>query len=672
MKKPERLLVLDFETRWSRKPVAWAPEGYTLSSMTVESYVRSPLFKAFGVGIHELGSKYRGAWFTHDRLPGIFAEIDWEVTGAICHNAMFDCAILSWIYDVHPLLIMDSLSMARAVRGVQAGNSLKKLAEFYGLPAKGFATASSDGLWDLPPLIEKELAEYCVGSPGSDVELTEEIFKRLIIGYPTKELRLIDMTIKMFTEPKLVLDVPMLEKAKVDEAGKLANALERAGVEAASLASNNQFANLLKGYNIEPPTKVSKTTGKPALALAKSDAMFQALLNGDNEEVALLCEARLNVKSTQARTRAQRFIDIASRGPLPVPLNYFATETGRYGGTQQVNLQNMQRGSFLRKSIMAPKGHVIVVGDLSQIEVRVLAWLTGYDDMMDIFRQGGDPYATFGAQMFSIPGMSKSSHPMHRQSAKSALLGANYGLGFINFSGQLLVGFLGAPPLRYTKADAQQLGVTQEDVRKFIDNKDYVKRMLEIAHTCTTQELLIHCLAAKAIIDKYRAIASPVVDFWGLLGSLTQRSLIDGQEYNHKGALIFRKEEIEMASGMKLKYKNLRQEKERDEDGNPTGKMQYVYDQGPKTEKLYGGRLCNHTCQGLARVVMTDGMLRVAKRYQVLFSVHDEFGIVVPDSEAEEATAWVKEQMVAVPKWMPGIFLDAEVGYAQRYGDAKS
>jgi hypothetical protein len=58
--------------------------------------------------------------------------------------------------------------------------------------------------------------------------------------------------------------------------------------------------------------------------------MFQALLNGENEEVALLCEARINVKSTTERTRAQRFLDISKRGPLPVPLAYYGASTGRW------------------------------------------------------------------------------------------------------------------------------------------------------------------------------------------------------------------------------------------------------------------------------------------------------------------------------------------------------
>lgn len=666
----KRILCLDAETRWSRKPTDWCPneEGYSLSTRTTEDYVRSPMFKAFGFCAHELNSPEPIRWYSHDELPAFFASVDWSTTAVLAQNSMFDCSILSWIYDVRPCFILDTLSMARAVRGVEAGNSLAKLAAFYGLPAKGFAVNSTDGLEEIPEYVEQELAEYC----KHDVFLCEEVFKRLAVGYPAKELRLIDMTVRMFTEPKLVLDTALLRTAKLEENTRLADALIASHAREADLASNDKFAELLRAYGVEPPVKISKQTGKPAFAFAKSDAHFQQMLNGDNEEVAMLCDARLRVKSTQARTRAQRFIDIASRGTLPVPLNYAAAETLRWGGTQNVNLQNMKRGSFLRKAICAPEGYVLSVGDLRQVEPRVLAWLADYDDMLDTFREGGDVYATFGAQMFNLPGMTADSNPVERQSAKSALLGAGFQLGWAAFSAQLLVGFLGANPLRYTKEDARQLGVTQAHVERFLDYEENMVKMSKIAHNCTDKELLIHCLAAKAIIDKYRATAAPVVDFWEFLSGRLQRSLIDGVEYNHKDVLLFRKEEIVMASGMSLKYPNLRAEKEIDEvTKKPTGKTQFVYDLGNKKQKLYPGRICNNVTQGTARVAYSDGLLRVAKRYPVCGLVHDEGIFLVPEKEAEEADIWIRQQMSQTPTWMPGIPLDAEVGHAVRYGLAK-
>jgi DNA polymerase len=650
----DRIITIDFETRWDKR-------DYTLSKLTTEEYIRDPRFTAFGACLHEFGSQEPIVWYRGGQLADALAQYDWKRTAVLAHNAQFDVSILAWRYGVQPCFIFDSLSMGRALRGVEVGNSLAKLAEDFGLPAKGKAVNSTDGLETLTEEIEQELAEYC----KHDVFLCEEIFKRLSKGYPAKELRLIDMTLKMYTYPVLQLDQNMLIDAIEEEREKREGLLQRLGVDEAVLASNPQFAQALRALGVEAPTKVSKTTGKRTLALAKNDALFQALLNGSNEEVAALCEARLKVKSTTERTRAQRFLEISRRGALPVPLSYYGASTGRWTASKgsAINMQNLKRGSFLRKAIMAPDGHQLAVGDLSQIEPRVLAWLADYEELLNIFRSGGDPYAQFGAQMFNIPGMTKDSHPIERQSAKSALLGAGYGLGWASFAQQLLVGFLGAPPLRYTKADAKKLGVTGDAIAAFVANEDYVKRMEEIPHICTTQELLVHCITAKAIIDKYRAAAWPVKTFWSAMEEMLVRCLAGGEEMVYK-CLTFRKQEIVLPNGMRILYPNLRQEKDEE------GAKRWVY--GPEATPLYGGKITNNVVQGTARIVMTDGMLRVSKRYFVAGTVHDEQIAVVPEDEAQDAFAWMIEQMTTVPGYMPGIPLAADGGVHRRYGLAKN
>jgi len=648
----KQLLVIDFETRWSK-------QDYTLSKMTTEQYIRDPRFKAFGCCIKTYDVP-GVVWVTHEDLEDFFNHIDWSTTAVLAHNAQFDVAILAWVYGHKPCFIFDSLSMARALRGVEVGNSLAKLAEEFNLPPKGKAVHSTDGLVELSEEVEMELAEYC----KHDVFLCEEVFKRLSVGYPAKELRLIDLTLKMFTNPVLELDQEMLRAAIKEESDKREELLNRLGIEESTLASNDKFAAVLSAIGVEPPTKISKTTGKRAFALAKNDAHFQALLNSDNEDVALLCEARLAVKSTLERTRAQRFLDISERGRLPVPLNYYGAHTGRWSASKGsgLNLQNLKRGSFLRKSIYAPEGYTLIVCDLSQIEPRVLAWLADYDAMLGIFTDKGDPYAQFGAQMFGIPGMSKDSHPALRQSAKSALLGCGYGLGWASFAAQLLTGFLGAPPTRYDKAFAKQLGVSGEYLNKFLSWEENLKKMQEIPHTCTEQELVIHCVSAKKIIDKYRDAAQPVKTFWEICDAVIPRSLVSGTEYTHK-CLTFNKERIILPSGLALRYPKLKGEPD------PKGRMQWSY--GDDGKKLYGGKLTENIVQAVARCVMTDGMLRIQKRYPCVLTVHDEVVVLVPEREEADAKTWVLAQMVMEPKYMPDIPLAAEVDSSKRYGDAK-
>jgi DNA polymerase len=629
--------------------------------MTTEEYIRHDKFKSFGACVHEYGTDEPIRWYGDAELREYLDGVDWGRTAVLAHNAQFDVSIMEWKYDAHPCFIFDTLSMARALRGVEVGNSLAKLARDFGLPDKGTAVHSTNGVHELEPSLERELAEYC----KHDVFLCEEIFKRLVVSYPSKELRLIDMTLKMYTRPLLLLDQPMLVKALAEEGNAREQLLQRLGVEDAELASNPKFAELLTKLGVVPPTKTSKTTGKTTLALAKNDALFQTLLNSEREDIALLCQARLKVKSTTERTRAQRFLDIGKRGTLPVPLSYYGAQTGRWTAAKgsAINMQNLKRGSFLRKAIMAPEGHQLVVGDLSQIEPRVLAWLSDYEDMLDIFKGGGDPYAAFGAQMFNIPNLTKETHPDLRQSAKSALLGCGYGLGWASFASQLLVGFLGAPPVRYSKDFAKKLGVDSEYAESFAKWDGNEDKLLEIPHTCSTKELLHHVLAAKAIIDTYRRTAYPVVAFWSLCETALHRSLVNGEELVYK-CITFRKGEIELPNGMKLLYPDLRYEKD------DKGRSQAVY--GPHATKLYAGKITNNITQALARIVMTDGMLRVSKKYPIAGTVHDELIAVVPDDEVADAKTWVLAQMTMEPSYMQGIPLDADGGAHRRYGLAKS
>ena len=129
----------------------------------------------------------------------------------------------------------------------------------------------------------------------------------------------------------------------------------------------------------------------------------------------------------------------------------------------------------------------------------------------------------------------------------------------------------------------------------------------------------------------------------------------------------FEKERIKLPSGLYLRYSNL--------EGIPDekGRVQWQYggDDKFKPKKLYGGKIVENIVQAVARCVMTDGMLRIQKKYPCVLTVHDEVVVLVPEDEAKEAEAWVHAQMIADPKYMSGIPLDAETGCAKRYGEAK-
>ena len=117
---------------------------------------------------------------------------------------------------------------------------------------------------------------------------------------------------------------------------------------------------------------------------------------------------------------------------------------------------------------------------------------------------------------------------------------------------------------------------------------------------------------------------------------------------------------------MHLMYPDIQVTK--DEKGRP----QYTYNAGKMRKKLHCGVLANNVTQALARIVMSDGMLRIQKRYPVKGTVHDEGLYPVPEEEAQAARDWIHAEMVRTPTWLPGIPLAADVGFHKRYGMAKN
>lgn len=387
------LLTLDFETYYDR--------GFSLSKMTTEEYIRDELFEVIGVSVKHNDAP--AVWFsgTHAQTKTWLAQFPWDKAIAVAHNAMFDMAILNWIFDIRPKRIADTLSMARALDGPDAGNSLAKLAERHGAGVKGdeVINALGKGRLDFTPEELVRYAEYCI----NDTELTYKLFNKMAAGFPMVELRLIDLTIRMFTEPTLRLDKQVLQAHLEEVQAKKEALMSKLNYDKADLMSNPKLAELLEFHGVVPPTKISLTTGKETYAFAKNDEAFKELLEHENPQVQAIVAARLGVKSTLEETRTERFIGVAERGTLPIPLRYYAAHTGRWGGDDKVNMQNLPRGSALKKAVKPPEGYVFIDCDSSQIEARTLAWLSGQDDLVAAFDAGEDVYKIMASAIYGKP-----------------------------------------------------------------------------------------------------------------------------------------------------------------------------------------------------------------------------------------------------------------------------
>jgi len=604
------IIALDFETYYDKE--------YSLSKITTEEYVRSELFEAIGVGVQV--NDEPTIWFSgdHQQTYDWLHEFDWQNSFLLAHNAVFDASILSWRFDIYPKGILDTLSMARAWHGVDVGGSLAFLAEKYQLGKKGTEVVNALGKRraDFSPDELKAYSGYCI----NDVNLTRALFDILIQNFPTKELKVIDTTIKMFTEPTLELDLPLLEQHLENVKAKKEQLLEMAAANRDDLMSNDKFAELLKKMGVEPPVKISAKTGKEAWAFAKTDEAFKELANHPDPRVQILVGARLGNKTTLEETRTQRFIDIAKRGRMPVPLKYYAAHTGRWGGDDKVNLQNLpsrgQNANKLKRAIRAPEGFVIIDSDSSQIEARVLAWLAEQNDLVEAFEKGEDVYKIMASAIYGKPVEEISKD--ERFVGKTTILGAGYGMGAAKFAAQLKV-----------------LGTEVEEAE------------------------------CKRIIDVYRSTYAKIPELWSsaqrcLEAIIQKQSASLGRE----GVLTFDPLEqgFMLPNKLWLRYEGLHKV-------TTDGKTQYEYPTRKGATKTYGGKVIENLCQAIARCVIAEQMTLIAKRYKVVLTVHDAVACIAPKEEAEEAKAYVEQCMRSRPQWCIDLPLNCEAGYGESYGD---
>jgi DNA polymerase len=614
--------VVDFETHYTKT--------YSLGKMTTEEYVRSPDFEVIGVSV-QVGSD-EPVWFsgTRKETKEFLEGFDFGSNLALAHNAMFDAAILSWHFDIHPKGWLDTLSMGRALHGTEVGGSLAVLAKHYELGVKGDEVLNALGKRraDFTPEELARYGEYC----KNDVALTWGLFAAMSETFPKVELRLIDLTIRMFSEPVLQLDNKLLTN-HLEEIKTVKEALI-GSLDKGMLMSNPQLAEWLRNHGVEPPMKISPTTGKETYAFAKNDEEFKALLEHESTIVQAAVSARLGAKSTLEETRTQRFIDISQRGPMPVPLRYYAAHTGRWGGDDKLNLQNLPRKSALKHSIVAPIGYVVLDSDSSQIEARTLAWLSGQDDLVQFFELNNqeiaegvpkhlmqyDPYKIMAAAIYgkAVNAITEKE----RFLGKQTVLGAGYGMGAKKFQAQL-----------------KTYGVSLDEAE------------------------------CQRIIDVYRKTYPQIPKFWRRAQKILDSIIGNNADSFGRDDILSvdGKRGILLPNGLYLKYPNLRRRMSEE-----TGDVEYVYDtkKGKTTvpNHIYGGKVVENVCQALARIIIGEQMLMIAKKYRVVMTVHDAIACIVPEKEADRAKEFVEICMRLRPKWAPDLPLNCEAGYGKSYG----
>jgi DNA polymerase len=616
-------VTLDFETFYDK--------DYSLSRMTTEEYIRDPRFEVIGVGVKIDDGEPE--WFsgTKAEVKAYLDKIDWANSALLCHNMLFDGAILAFTFGIVPAKYFDTLCMARAIHGVDAGGSLKALAERYRLGEKGTEVINALGKYrkDFTPEDLARYGAYCI----NDVELTFKLFAALLDeGFPSNELDLIDMTLRMYTQPVLRINdallVDRLDEIRHEKATLLRSLMDvlKVGTEEevrAKLASNPQFAEVLRSFGIEPPMKTSLTTGKETYALAKNDEGFIELSEHDDPVVQHLCAVRLGTKSTIEESRVERFIGIGARnkGLLPIPLKYYGAHTGRWSGLDSVNLQNLpsrdKKKKALKNAIMAPVGHYIINCDSSQIEARVLAWLAGQNDVVKQFANGEDVYSIFAEKVFRRP-VSKAT-PDLRFIGKCSVLSLGYGTG--------------AKKLQHTLKTQPPGADLSED-------------------------------ECKRIVDLYRQENDKIPALWrecDLALSHLMAWPSGSKEYSlgmHKCVWVT-PHGLRLPNGLYIKYPKLQR-----------GEKGFIYTSRKGVQSLWGGAVVENVVQALARIIVGEQMLELSKQgLRPVLTVHDAAVVVVKKGDITPVLDKVTKIMSAPPEWAAGLPVACEAKYGESYGD---
>ena len=590
------LITLDFETYFDPQ--------FSLTKMSTMEYVKDERFKVWGVGI-KVNDKPT-EWYGEDETKAALLALDWDLATLVCHNTPFDGYILTQYYNLYPKQYADTAAMSR---GLFPGESarLKEVAIrlFPTDPGmrKGDELVTAKGIVDLPPDIEQSIAGYCI----QDVDLTYAIYKKLQPDYPPDELKLIDMTTRMFCEPRMTVDRELLIKYRDEEIEKNETIIQASGISRKVLASDKQFKEHLESIQIIPATKVSPRTGKTIPAFGKNDPGFKQMQRM-YPELQHVWDARTAVKSRIAETRAQRFIDaVTPDGRMPAPLRYYAAHTGRFGGTEKINLQNLPRGSVLRKALTAPPRQYVYVADLSNIEARMLAWLANEHDLMQQFGSGVDVYAQFASTVYDRE-INKYNDPTERFVGKTAILGLGYGMGAEKFQATV---------------KAAGINISAEE--------------------------------AKKVVQTYRIQYPGVPGLWQRAMNLLQQTADSTCIGNKYGPLEIQPNRIMLPNKMSLWYPNL----------ELVG-GDYYYTVGGKRQSTWGGRITENIVQALSRIIITDAMLRIQDRMpyaRIVLTVHDEIVVLAPKVDADNIMQYIITLMCEPPAWASELPLDAEGGF---------
>ena len=587
---------VDFETYYDNE-LSVTVQGAVNYARHTQIYMVS----IYGPGVEYVGDVEKAPW---EEIAGCH----W-----VSHNAGFDQAVFNaakekdqeW-YEIFAPLVWDCTADLCAYLGIprSLANAVK---EVFGITLDKAMRGTAKGKhWpeDFTPEQQTKMAEYGL----RDAKYCWQLWEDLSLQWIESE-RLISRITRhrahqgvLVDRAELVKDIERLEEVKTSSLRNIPWYAETGVVR-----STKKIAEYCLTSNIPVPVSTAEKSEEAEVWIEQY---------GDAHPI--IGALRDYSKANRLQRIVEGMLDrIMPNGRMNFGLKYFGAHTGRWSGTDGLNMQNPNKepkyGVDIRARIVSAPGKKFIIGDLAQIEPRCTAWLVNDCPMLKALRDGFGIYEAFakgiGLWIGEAGTMKKTDKDLYAL-AKAQVLALGYGAGAAKF---------------------------------ILMAKIYCDLDLSLD-------------AAKEIVTGYRIRNWRVTNEWGRLEGdmrLSQRKGLPSHV-------------ITLPSGRELTYSRL-EFKGTSKDGLKLSfKVLHAHPGRDKRHEVYwGGKLFENVVQATARDVLAYVILNLeGAGIPVLWSAHDEVICEVPQ---DFDTNCVKTIMTQTPPWLEGLVLDAEVIESQHY-----
>jgi DNA polymerase-1 len=394
---------------------------------------------------------------SHD-YPGVPAQLD---TGSVLaalkplledaarpklgHHLKFDCHILANYGITLAGHQYDSMLESYVLNSVVVGHDMDSTVEKYlGIKTIHYADVCGKGAKQIPfnQVDIPRAAEYAAEDSDVTLQLHQalwpqlEALPRLKNLYESVEQPLVPVLFRMERAGVLV-DRELLRKQSTELAGRMLELQTQAHIEAGgvfNVDSPRQLQEILFG-KLGIPVIRKTPTGQPSTA---EDVLEELALSYPLPKLILEYRGVAKLKSTYTDKLPEQ-ID-QQTGRIHTSYHQAVAATGRLSSTDP-NLQNIPirtpEGRRIRQAFVAAPGHSLVAADYSQIELRIMAHLSGDSNLLAAFAADRDVHQATAAEILGIPLAAVTSE--QRRSVKAVNFGLIYGMSAFGLARQLSI-----------------------------------------------------------------------------------------------------------------------------------------------------------------------------------------------------------------------------------------